>query len=566
MQMKKTLIFFIVILILTSCAKIVTPVGGPKDITPPKVIKEVPANNSVNFESKLIKITFDEFVVMNNPLENVIFSPPIKNNPNFTISRKSVIIKINDTLDENKTYSIGFSNAIKDYTEGNLIPFYTYSFSTGSTIDSFMIEGKILNAESLEPESNTFVFLYKDNIDSLPLTQRPTYLSKSKSDGSFVIQNIVEGDYKIFALKDINSNYIFDLPNESIAFYDTTVSAFPIPKVDSAATSGDSAVNIKTKSSRGDNEELLTLWMFTQHDTIQKLAKTINSQKGFYQFPFKLPMSDFKARQLSPDSALVYFEILNKTNDTVTWYFKETISDSVVFEFTANNLSPDTVTLTPYKSAHRGLLRGAKKEDAAALSITSSNAGDLYKPLTLTFSYPVHPFDSIPAIIIKNKKSGNDTIVNYLSSEEPFIRSVEIPLILEEKVPYVVMIRDSVFKGYNNLYNDSLRLSFSVKSEKDYGNLSMNYLVEDKNQYIVTLLNSGGIEVQKDIISATAQITYEHLLPGNYKIKVINDRNKNGKWDTGNYKSKQQPEKITFFSKPITIRGYWDLEETYEIR
>jgi hypothetical protein len=86
MQMKKTLIFFIVILILTSCAKIVTPVGGPKDITPPKVIKEVPANNSVNFESKLIKITFDEYVVMNNPLENVIFSPPIKNNPNFTVS------------------------------------------------------------------------------------------------------------------------------------------------------------------------------------------------------------------------------------------------------------------------------------------------------------------------------------------------------------------------------------------------------------------------------------------------------------------------------------------------
>jgi hypothetical protein len=153
-----------------------------------------------------------------------------------------------------------------------------------------------------------------------------------------------------------------------------------------------------------------------------------------------------------------------------------------------------------------------------------------------------------------------------LSSKEPFIRSVEIPLILEEKVPYVVMIRDSVFKGYNNLYNDSLRFSFSVKSEKDYGNLSMNYLVEDNNQYIVMLLNSGGIEVQKDIISSTVQITYEHLLPGNYKIKVINDRNKNGKWDTGNYKSRQQPEKITFFSKPITIRGYWDLEEIFEIR
>lgn len=566
MQMKKSLVFFTVIAILTSCAKIVTPVGGPKDTTPPKILKEFPANHSVNFESKFIKITFNEFVVLNNPLENVIFSPPVNHNPIFSISGKTLVLKINDTLDKNKTYSIAFSDAIKDYTEGNPIPFYTYTFSTGASIDSFMVEGKILNAESLEPENNSFVFLYADDVDSLPLTKRPTYVSKSQADGSFMIQNIVNGDYKIFALKDINNNLIFDLPNESIAFCEKTISSILTPETDTTIASGDSLKNSKTKSPRGNDENLLTLWMFTQKDTIQKIAKTINSQKGQYQFPFKLPFSDFKARQLRPDSAYTYFESINMTKDTVTWYFQDKITDSVVFELRVDNLPPDTVTLTPYKSIQRGLLRGGKKEESSALTVNSANAGDLYKPLVLTFSYPIYSFDSIPVVIVKNKKSGNDTLVSYLSSDEIFIRSVEIPINLEEKVPYVVILSDSVFYAYNGLCNDSLRLSFTAKSEKDYGNITMNYSLEENNQYIVTLINSGGNEVQKDIISSSVQLKYEHLLPGNYKIKVISDRNKNGLWDTGNYKNKQQPEKISYFSKPITVRGYWDLEETFEIR
>jgi uncharacterized protein (DUF2141 family) len=566
MQMKKSIVFFTVIVILTSCAKIVTPVGGPKDVTPPKIVKEFPPNQSVNFQSKLIKITFDEFVVLNNPVENVIFSPPINHNPIFSISGKSVVVKINDTLDKNKTYSIGFSNAIKDFTEGNPIPFYTFTFSTGEAIDSFMIEGKILNAESLEPESNSFVFLYNDNVDSLPLTKRPTYLSKSQADGSFAIKNIVKGDYKIFALKDINNNLIFDLPNESIAFSENIVTAIPAPKSDTISTSKDSIEKTNQKVSRKNDNNILTLWMFNQKDTVQKIAKTINSQKGLYQFPFKLSFGEFHAKQLKPDTSLTYFECINMTKDTVTWYFKDEITDSVIFELRADNLSPDTVILTPYKSTQRGLLRGAKKEESAALSMSSVHAGDLYRPLTLNFSYPIHSFDSIPAVIIKTKKSGNDTVVTYLSSDGIFIRSVEIPISLEEKVPFVVLIRDSVFKGYNNLYNDSIRIAFTAKSEQDYGNLTMNYSPEDNNQYIVSLITSGGMIVQKDIISSSVKITYEHLLPGNYKIKAIRDDNKNGLWNTGNYKNKQQPEKISYFSKPITVRGYWDLEETFEIK
>ena len=217
--MKKRIGFFLFLtLLLAGCAKIVTPVGGPKDTTPPKIVKESPANHSTKFDSKNIKITFDEFVVLNNPNQTVIVSPPLKENPELSISGKSVIIKLPDSLRSNTTYSIALSETIKDFTEGNPLPIYTYVFSTGSHIDSFMLSGTLKDAVSLGMTKNASVLLYEQDVDSLPLSARPTYLTKTNGNGKFTFNNIKPGSYKIFALNDINNNLIYDLPTESIAF------------------------------------------------------------------------------------------------------------------------------------------------------------------------------------------------------------------------------------------------------------------------------------------------------------------------------------------------------------
>lgn len=560
--MKKHIgIFLFLTLLLAGCAKIVTPVGGPKDTTPPKIVKENPANHSTMFNSKSIKITFDEFVVLNNPNQTVIVSPPLEKNPELNISGKSVIIRLPDSLKSNTTYNIVLSETIKDFTEGNPVPIYTYDFSTGSYIDSFMLSGTLKDAVSLNAAKSIYVFLYDQDIDSLPTSVRPTYLTKTNGNGNFTFSNVKPGSYKVFALNDINNNLIYDLPNESIAFLTDPVEAWGKPVADTLEENKNSEANQQTP----DSEEEIKLALFTERDSNQVLSKYINTTENLYVFPYKTDFKSFSARHLNGQE-LNYFQIISNNQDSVYWYLKEAITDTALYEFTTDGHHLDTVKIIPFKKNAKGIGSRRKTNEKSALSVSLSNKENIYQPLTLNFSYPVKP-GQFDIIIYKLLKSGNDTIVKTVQIPDSFVKSLPIDYNFEEKLPYSIFIRDSVIWGYNGLTNDTIKARFTTKTEKDYGNLLINYSVADPScQYIVFLQNNKGNTIQQHIISAKQSVTYAHLDPGSYKIKVIKDRNNNGRWDTGDYGLKIQPEEIFFFDKPINIRGYWDIEEDFELR
>jgi uncharacterized protein (DUF2141 family) len=559
MTMKRNVgLLLILMFLLAGCAKIVTPVGGPKDTTPPAVVKEAPANSSTHFRSKTIKVTFNEFVVLNNPSKTVIVSPPLKQNPELDIVGKSVVIKLPDTLQDNTTYSIVLSETIKDYTEGNPLSIYTYSFSTGDHIDSFMIKGKIKEALTLNDAKDVYIFLYEQDMDSLPYSVRPTYLTKSKNNGEFVFNNIRPGKYKVFALNDINNNLIYDLPNESIAFCDTLVEAY--------ASTQDSSTDGKNIRPRGALEKNngLRLSLFTERDSNQVLSKYINTTENIYVFPYKTDFSSFSARFIGGQE-LQYFQVISESRDSVYWYLKEPITDTALYEFTVDQRHVDTVKLSPFKKSKQGGFGRKRSVEKPILKVNISNKENIFRPLTLNFSYPVKA-GQFDILICKRLKSGNDTIVKTYTLPDTFLLSYPINYPFEEKLPYSILIRDSVFYGYNGTTNDSINVRFTTKTEKDYGNLQINYSVGDPScQYLVYLLNNRGHILQENVIKSKRSINYAHLEPGNYKIKVVKDRNNNGHWDTGSYRDKRQPEEIFFFDKPINIRGYWDIEEDFEL-
>jgi len=221
-------------LMVFSCANPVSPSGGPVDKEPPEVLNSEPPNFSVNFDKKIIQIVFNEFVKLNQPNQQVIISPPLKKMPQFKIRGKSVIIDIEETLFENTTYSIFFGNAIVDITEENPLVNYLYVFSTGNQIDSLAIAGEVVNAFNLEPEEDVFVMLHSaknDTVpaDSLPMLVRPLYIARTNEDGQFRLRYLRDEPLKIFALFDLNSNYLYDLPDEEIAFSDSLL--LPEPEI-----------------------------------------------------------------------------------------------------------------------------------------------------------------------------------------------------------------------------------------------------------------------------------------------------------------------------------------------
>ena len=426
-----------------------------------------------------------------------------------------------------------------------------------------MLQGKIIDARTNSPVNGCFVFAYTQDVDSLPLTTKPQYITKTQSSGAFAIKNIQPGNYKLFALKDINNNLIYDLPIEEIAFFDHTVEAVRMPvDVQKDTTSLQDSIAAGLPDTIEELPEI-QLYLFMEEDTTQAFVKLQNKEVGKYEFIYKSKIYNHKATVLS-EKEYDHFEIVGR--DTITWYMKEPLLDTMVVAMTVNDSVCDTLRLEPFKKAgvRTGQRRG-KSDGHTPLAIGNQNAGELYKPLVFTFPYPIRPTDSVPVQIITTKKyTGNDTSRLILSVSDVFTTSLILNRRFEEKVPHTLIIPDSVFFGYNGLTNDTIRIKFTTKTEKDYGLLRMDYRLPDNGYpFVIQLLNGKGDVLQTDILHRSGNITYSNLLAGSYKIKAIEDRNGNGVWDTGNYRKKLQPERVFNFNKVITIRGYWELEEEW---
>lgn len=554
-----TLLWIVSLVLVASCARIVAPVGGPKDLTPPSIIKEVPANNSVFFTGNSFKITFDEFVVLQNTTENVLISPPFAEQPTYSLSGKTLTVKFSDTLSPNQTYSFAFANCIKDFTEGNAIPIYNYSFSTGSYVDSFMLKGRVLDAVTANAVDNCYVLAYKNDIDSLPYTTRPDFITKSQKDGTFRITNVPEGQYKLFALKDVNNNMLFDLPNESVAFIPQTVIAVPMASADTVA---DSLHSRDVPAHLHSDDAECVLRIFTEADTIQTYQKMQNKEAGKYELLYKNKILNPRIRVLSGDTT-DFFQIAS--HDTLTLYCKQVPADTISLEVVVDEHCCDTLNLAPFKK--KNVRTRGKRETKDVLSVTAMNQGELYKPLILQFSYPIRPVTSFEVQVVSIKKqSGNDTSYLHLSVPDTFVTHLMVPLKLEEKVSYNLLIRDSVFEGYNGLVNDSVKIHFTAKTEKNYGSFHLNYkLPEEGHSYITQLLNEKDEVIVEKSIRVSQEIVYANLPEGKYKIKVIEDSNDDGEWTPGDYRKKRLPERVFYFSKQIFVRGNWDLEEEFQL-
>jgi len=537
---------FSVFCLFAGCARIVMPSGGPKDTTPPVVLGEKPENGSVNFTGKIIKITFNEFVTLNNPNENVIFSPPMDERVDYSTQGKSVIVKFNDTLRSNTTYNLFFSDCIQDYHEGNKLSGYDYAFSTGDSIDKHKLFGKVVHAETGKPEAGVFVMLYEEDIDSLPLTTRPNYITKTNEQGDFFFHHLKLHSYKIFALKDINSDFKYNLPNELIAFADSTFQA-QYYETDSVF--------------RADTAASITLRLFQEADTVQALQPYLNPQVGVYHFPFKLPVRSYNLK-IESDTVIGSFSKLNPTQDTLSMYLKTFFKDwANVFIYT-DFVRRDTVELQPYKPPK------TRTVTPPVLKINLVNKEELYAPTMLTFSYPIIPVDSAELFVVATLFTGKDTTAVYVNITDSLVMQIPVPFNFEPKINYTLWFKDSLFYGYDGATHDTVMFSFSKKTEKDYGNLIINYKVDNNNEadFLVEMLSSNQKVIFYEVISSSTTVAYKNLLPGTYRFRVVEDKNKNGKWDTGNYQKKEQPENIFFIEKEITIRGFWDVEEDIELQ
>ena len=228
-----------VLLLISSCARQGFPSGGEKDTEPPKALGAKPANESRNFAAHEFYIQFDEYVVLKNPSENVLISPPLEYKPEYTTKGKGVLVRIQDTLRPNATYLFQFKEAIVDFTEGNPLPSYEYVFSTGDSLDTMMLAGRVLDARSGKPWKESVTVMayrvesgkWKVESDTMAAAVQPDYVTRCDKEGHFAFHYIPAGDYRLVALEDKNRNLRVDAADP--AAWDTVATA-SAPHIDSA--------------------------------------------------------------------------------------------------------------------------------------------------------------------------------------------------------------------------------------------------------------------------------------------------------------------------------------------
>lgn len=519
----------------------VAPTGGPKDTEAPKVTKCLPANFSANYKNERIKIYFDEFAIFNDANNSVIISPPFKNDPDFITRGKMLLVTLNEKLKENTTYTINFGNAIADITEKNPLTNFQYVFSTGSTVDSLSIKGKVLNAFTGQPEKDIFVMLYLNQEDSVPLTQRPYYLSKTNDNGEFELSNLKDHPYKLFALKDFNSNYIYDLPNESIGYSDTLISPRYIFR----------SINDSTKI---DSIKNLIVYLFEEKDTTQKILKSSLIEKKELFLVFKQPTKNLRITPLNLSSEENWcIEEINPTKDTAIFWLTKTQTELLAFQVKDDGIIIDTIDF-PFSESKN--IKKSAKQTPQKLSVLASvsSVADINKPISITFSHPVKKYDLTKIKLIEEK----DTLVPQI--EVLSLRKMNINHKWKEKTNYKLFILDSTFTDIYQLSHDTIITSFKTKSIEDYGTLSIHVKLKNTETCILQFLTEKEIVIDEKFIGESSSIKYDYLTPGNYKVKLIIDRNRNNKWDTGKYIDKKQPEKTIYYPSIINVRKNWDVE------
>lgn len=588
-------------IVVYSCASMGNPDGGPYDEEPPKFVRSTPKPFAINSKEKKVTIEFDEFIKLEKAAEKVVVSPPQLEQPEIKASGRKVVVGLVDSLKPNTTYTIDFADAIVDNNEGNPLGNYAFTFSTGTTIDTMEVSGTVLGASDLEPVKNIQVGLHSDLSDSAFMKKPFDRVSRTDSRGHFSIRGIAPGKYRIYALMDGNQNYLFDSKTEMIAFSDSII----IPAMEDAMrqdTIWKDSLTIDTIKSVGYTRFLpddIILRAFKEENDRQYLTRSERDKENHFVLTFSA-----RADTLPTLKGLNFDEwdafIIEKTdrNDSICYWIKDSLiyqMDTLEIQMdylatdTLDRLVPQTDTLflankltraerekLEAKAAEEKEKERKKKEKKGetiepeptkflTLNVDAPSAFDLDRNVYLSFDEPVASIDTAAIHMEIKKDSLWEEIPFMFVADSVVPRKYEILAEWEPEKEYQLSIDSMAFRGMYGLHTNKVKQTMKVKKLDEYGTILLNITGADSTA-VVELLDGSGKVLRRQRITPQNTADFYYLNPGTkFYIRLFNDRNGNGVWDTGKYSEHSQPEEVYYFPKVWEMKANFEFEENWDI-
>ena len=581
---------------IVSCARMGQPDGGWYDDTPPRVVHTDPADKGTGVKSKKVTITFDEFIKLEDATSKVVISPPQIEPADIKASGKKIVVELKDSLMDNTTYTIDFSDAISDNNEGNPMGNYTYSFSTGERIDTFEVSGNVLDATNLEPIKGILVGLYDDLSDTVFARKPFIRVSRTDSRGRFVIRGIAPGTYRVYALQDADGNYIYSQKSEMLAFSHETFNPYAKPDIRQDTVWRDTLridSIIRTPYTHFYPDDIV-LRAFTALQTDRYLVKSERAEPNKLNFYFSYgndSLPQLRGLNFNSDSAFVVDS--NLKNDTITYWIKDTTlinTDSLTLEarylITDSTgtlvMQTDTLEMIP-KMSYEKRMKQEEKENEKWLKEQEKKKkkGEAYdsimplKPLepqisgggTITpeqnifFTMPtplqkcdtsaIHLYSKIDTLWYKSRFEWLPVPGN--------IKKFELRAEWRPDIEYSLEVDSAAFVDIYGLVSKSIKQGIKVSSNDEFGSLIVNVSGQRDSATVIVQLLGSNDNVQKEAKVVDGAAEFFYLKAGKYYLKAFVDNNDNGLWDTGDYYADLQPEDVYYYPKEVECKEKWDI-------
>lgn len=536
--MKRFLLLLVFCLILHSCARVGSPIGGTKDTLAPKFLSSNIDTTRINVrrDIKELRIDFDEYITLKDINKNLIISPPIKNITRIlpsNIANKYLVIQWSDTLQANTTYNFNFGNSIVDNNESNILRYYNFAFSTGEKLDDLYVAGDVKDVLNIKKqnsgENKVVVGLYQVK-DTINYKQKPYYISKVDDDGYFELNYLSPGKYRILAFDDQNENSIFDSGKEKVAF---TKELLDIDK----SITGMKLSLYPTKST-------------VKYDQMKEIEGGIimtflGKPKEVKINSLNEKLKDYKVTHNAySDSVRIWF-------DAVKSDIGQTVTENLKFTYEADTLKGPASLFYKYNSKNK-------------MDLNSDNGGALLPPKTEFKIVSNYILDQIQPEkwTLKVDSLTTQEFTAKISPANPYQILISSDFVPGKK--YQFTIPKTTASSYYEKNAESKRFDFEADKIENYGSIEFTISNAPSSSYWLQLLDSSEKVVYQQYTKGNS-VKFGIIKPGEYIAKILVDSNENKNWDEADFAKEIFAEDSYVFYKMVIARPLWESKEDWDL-
>ncbi|UOQ73366.1 Ig-like domain-containing domain [Hymenobacter cellulosilyticus] len=528
--------------IVSGCAAVSSPQGGPRDVTPPKLTGTSPANGSVNVRQQVVRLEFSESIQLKDLAKNLIVAPVLGDDNKYRVreERSAIALEFEKPLQANTTYTFNFGASVTDITENLPAQDVQVTFSTGARLDSGSVRGNVIQLLSGAAAAEVPVMLYPET-DTMTIRRgKPYYMTRTDKSGAFALNSLKTGRYRLFALDDKNNTGRYE-EGEQIAYLPEPITVRP--GLDS----------LRLVLVRPDARRPI---ISSQQGTPTQFKISFN--EGLTQARL-LPLGATPATPATPAPAALNEALLvSERGRSVTLFRTAAIAEGRYLLATADsvgNTGQDTINVK-----FPGTITGAARR-APQYAVVGAPR-DVYRQGQVKFQFaePLRPLTKQPiGTLLEDSTSRKPIRVPQEATLSPDRTQLTVNLNTKAKKTISIILDSTAVTSITEQRLGLKPVRLPVTDQSPVGSVAGT--IQTKYARFQLQLLDGTNQIVALLESPKKTFRFDNLAPGPYRLRVLIDADNDGNWRGGDPNFLVPAEPVYLAPQQLQVRANWEMED-----